>query len=134
MDRTEIQRQLARAVERVQRGTTLVDRQREVVERLEREGLSTGPAKGMLKKFNIALWKREADRDRLQMELDRVLWREPPDTDSSAVRGVHQVRAEKIGPSPSSSQVIRSESLLGVLRAGLGVLVMGVELVFSRGL
>src|SRR5262249_10888824 len=124
MDRSEIERQLARAAERVQRGAALVDTQREVVERLEREGLSISPAKEMLKKFNIALWKREADRDRLQTELDRVVWREPPDTDGFAAHGVHQVHAEKIGPSLSGSEVIRSESLLGVLRAGLGVLVM----------
>jgi len=133
MYRAEIQRQLARAEERVQRGNTLVDRQHEVVERLEREGLSIGPAKEMLKKFNIALWKREADRDRLQAELDRVPWRELPVTDVSTARGAHHVRAKKICLSPGRSEVIRSNSLLGALRSGLEVLVMGVGLVISRG-
>ena len=95
MDRAEIQRQLARAEERVQRGMKHVERQRGVVERLKRQGLSTNRAKAMLGALNAALRRRQADRDRLLAELERVLRRQLPDTDGSAVDGLDQVRAKK---------------------------------------
>ena len=95
MDRAEIRRQLARAEESVQRGMKLVERQRGVVERLKRHGLSANRAKRMLGALTASLRRRQADRDRLLAELERVLRRQLPDTDGSAAEGVHQVRAEK---------------------------------------
>jgi hypothetical protein len=95
MDRVEIQRQLALAEERVQRGMKHVERQRGVVERLKRHGLSTNRAKGILGALTASLRRRQADRDRLLAELERVLRRPLPDTDGSAAEGVDQVRAKK---------------------------------------
>ena len=95
MDRVEIQRQLALAEERVQRGMKHVERQRGVVERLKRHGLSTNRAKGILAALTASLRRRQADRDRLLAELERVLRRPLPDTDGSAAEGVDQVRAKK---------------------------------------
>jgi hypothetical protein len=95
MDRAEIQRQLSRAEERVQCGMKHVERQRGVVERLKRHGLSTNRAKAMLGALTASLRRRQADRDRLLAELERVLRRQLPDTDGSAAEGVDQVRAEK---------------------------------------
>ena len=95
MDRVEIQRQLALAEERVQRGIKHVERQRVVVERIKRHGLSTNRAKGMLGALIASLRRRQADRDRLLAELERVLRRQLPDTDGSAAEGVDQVRTEK---------------------------------------
>src|SRR5215470_5595091 len=98
MDRVEIQRQLAHAEERVQRSVKHVERQRGVVERLKRHGLSTSRAKRMLGALTASLRRRQADRDRLLAELERVLRRQLPDTDGSAAQGVHQVRAEQTSP------------------------------------
>ena len=95
MDRATLQRQLARAEERVQRGIKHVERQRGVLERLKRQGLSTNQAEAILGALNASLRRRQADRDRLLTELEGVLRRQLPDTDGSAAQGVHQVRAEK---------------------------------------
>jgi len=73
MGHAEIQRQLAHAEERVQRGMKHLERQREVVERLKRQGVSTYRAKGMLRTFNASLRRHQADRDRLLAELERVI-------------------------------------------------------------
>ena len=95
MKQAEIQRQLAHAEERVQRGMKHAERQRGVVERLKRHGLSTNRARGMLGALNAALRRRQADRDRLLAELERVLRHQLPDSDGSVAEGVDQVRAEK---------------------------------------
>jgi hypothetical protein len=95
MDRAEIQRQLAHAEDRVQCGMKHVERQRGVVERLKRHRLSTNRAKRMLGALTASLRRRQADRDRLLAELERVLRRQLPDTDGSAAEGVDQVRTEK---------------------------------------
>jgi len=95
MDRAEVQRQLAHAEERVQRGVKHVERQRRVVERLKRHGLSTNRAKGMLGALNAALRRRQADRDRLLAELEHVLRRQLLDTDASVAEGVHQVQGAR---------------------------------------
>jgi len=73
MDRAEIQHQLARAEEHVQRDTKRVERQREVVERLKRHGLSTNRAKGILKEFNASLRRHQVDRDRLLAKLEQII-------------------------------------------------------------
>ena len=95
MDRAEIQRQLARAEERVQRAMKHVERQRGVVERLKRHGLSANRAKRILGALTASLRRRQADRGRLLAELERVLRRQLPDTDASAAEGVDQVWTEK---------------------------------------
>ena len=95
MDRAEIQRQLARAEERVQRGMKHVERQRGVVERLKRHGLSANRAKRILGALTASLRRRQADRDRLLAELERVLRRQLPDTDGSAAEGVDQSSGQK---------------------------------------
>jgi hypothetical protein len=84
VDRAEIQHQLARAEERVQRGMKHVERQRGAVERLKRHGLGTNRAKRLLGALTASLRRRQADCDRLLAELERVLRRQLPDTDGSA--------------------------------------------------
>ena len=95
MDRAEIQRQLARAEERVQRAMKHVERQRGVVERLKRHGLRTNRAKRELGALTASLRRRQADRGRLLAELEQVLRRQLPGTDGSAAEGVDQVWTEK---------------------------------------
>jgi len=91
MDRATIQRQLALAEERVQHGIKRVERQREIVQRLKRQGLSINRAKGILGALTTSLRRRRVDRDRLLAELERVLRGQLPDTDGSAAEGVQQV-------------------------------------------
>ena len=91
MDRATLQRQLARAEEHIQRGIKHVERQREVVGRLKRKGLSTNRAKGMLGALNASLRRCQADRDRLLAVLELVLRHQLPDTDGSAAEDGHQV-------------------------------------------
>src|SRR5690348_10669239 len=87
MDRAEIQCQLALAEERVRRGIKCAERQRAGVERLERQGLSTGRAKGILGTLDASLRRRQARRDRLLADLERVLRRQLPETEGSAAQG-----------------------------------------------
>jgi hypothetical protein len=95
MDRTTIQRQLARAEERVQSATMHIEGQRDIVERLKRKGLSTNQAKETLGALKQSLRRRQVDRNRLLAEFERVLRRELPVTHGSARLAVHKVRAKK---------------------------------------
>src|SRR5215813_14912093 len=73
MDRATIQRQLARAEERVRGGIERVERQRALIERLERHERSTHWAKGMLRAFDASLRRHQVDRHRLLAELERII-------------------------------------------------------------
>lgn len=110
MDRAEIQRQLARAEDRVQHGIKRVERQREIVQRLKRQGLSINRAKGILGALNASLRRRRADRNRLLMQLERVLRRQLPDIDGPTPQGVQQVRPEEIGPPLGPHPVVLGRS------------------------
>src|SRR5690349_15627588 len=73
MDRATIQHHLALAEERVQHGIKRAERQRRVVEWLERHGLSDYRAKGVLRNFNASLRRHQVDRDRLLAEFEQII-------------------------------------------------------------
>jgi hypothetical protein len=72
MDREKIQRLLAQVEEHIERGTAHVERQRTLVERLERDGHNSEQAKRVLETFEDSLHAHMADHQRLLRELEFV--------------------------------------------------------------